>query len=74
MKFICNMSTVQTYLGKWGENRISATSLLKFWEKVRERKEKWCDGCEKEKKKFRQWYCPKKKIGIMAIELLKLED
>ena len=40
MKFICNMGAVQTYLGKWGEKRISATPLPKFWEKVGERREK----------------------------------
>ena len=32
MKFICEMSTVQTYLGKWGKKRISTTPLPKFWE------------------------------------------
>ena len=32
MKFICDMSTVQTYLGKWGKKRISTTPLPKFWE------------------------------------------
>ena len=51
MKFICDMGTVQTYLAKWGEKRISATPLPKFWEKVGERKEKWCDGCGRERKK-----------------------
>ena len=73
MKFICNMGTIQTYLGKWGEKRILATPSPKFWEKVGERREKWCDGCGREKKKFRQWCCQKKK-RIVAIELPKLED
>ena len=39
MKFICDMSTIQTYLEKWGGKRISATSLPKFWENVGERRE-----------------------------------
>lgn len=57
-------STVQTYLGKGGEKRISATPLPKFWEKVGEKRDKWCHGSGREKKEFRQWYlqnmCPKK--------------
>ena len=56
MKFICDIGTVQTYLEKWGQ--ISAKPLPKFWEKVGERREKWCDGCGRERKEFRQWYCP----------------
>ena len=28
--FICNMGTVQTYLGKWGKKQISAMILPKF--------------------------------------------
>ena len=28
--FICNMDTVQTYLGKWGKKQISATPLPQF--------------------------------------------
>ena len=64
MKFICNIGIVQIYLGKWGEKRILTKSLSKFWEKVGERREKWCDECRKEKKEFRQWYCPKKNIYI----------
>ena len=51
IEFICDMCTVQSYLGKWGEKRISAMVLPKFWEKVWERREKWCDGW-KEKKEF----------------------
>ena len=43
MMFICDMGTVQTYLGKWEEMRISVMPLSKFWEKVRERREAWCD-------------------------------
>ena len=76
MKFICNMSTVQTYLSKWGEKRISATLLPKFWEKVGERREKWCDRCGREKKDFGNDIAQKKKKKnwILAIELLKLED
>ena len=46
------MNTVQTYLVKWGEKRISATPMPKFWEKVGERREKWCDGCGREKMNF----------------------
>ena len=52
MKFICDMDTVQTYLAEWGEKQISIASLPKFWEKVRERREKWCDGCGREKNEF----------------------
>ena len=74
MKFICDMNIVQTYLAKWGEKRISVIPLTKFWEKVGERREKWCDGCGREKKEFRQWYCQKKKNWIVTIELPKLED
>ena len=49
--FICDMDTVQTYLEKWGEMRISVMSLPKFLEKVRrERRETWC-AREKIKKK-----------------------
>ena len=52
------MSTVQTYLGKWEEKQISTTPFPKFWEKIRERREKWCDGCEREKKNFGyETYC-----------------
>ena len=51
MMFICDMDTVQTYLEKWGEMRISVMSLPKFLEKVRrERRETWC-AREKKKKK-----------------------
>ena len=57
MKFICDIGTVQTYLEKWGQ--ILAKPLPKFREKVGERREKWCDGCGRERKEFRQWYCPK---------------
>ena len=60
MKFICDMGTVQIYLGKWGEKRISATPSPKFWEKVGEMRENWC---EREKKKFQQWCCQKKKMN-----------
>ena len=49
MKSTCDIGTVQTYLEKWGEKRISAMVLLKFWEKVGERREKWCDGYGKGK-------------------------
>ena len=60
MKVIYDMGTVQTYLVKWGEKQISAMVLPKFWEKVRERREKWCDDrCGREKKEFWQWYCQK---------------
>ena len=45
--FICDIGTVQTYLGKWEEMRISVMPLSKLWEKVRERRETWCDGEEK---------------------------
>ena len=54
MKFICDMGTVQIYLEKWEEKRISATPLSKFWEKVGERREKWYDGCKREIKQFWQ--------------------
>ena len=57
MKFICDIGTVQTYLEKLGQ--ISAKPSPKFWEKVGERREKWCNGCGRERKEFRQWYCPK---------------
>ena len=63
MKFICDMGTVQIYLEKWGEKRMSATPLSKFWEKVGERREKWYDGCGREIKQFWQWYCQKLKIN-----------
>ena len=58
--FIYDMGTVQTYLEKWEEMRISIMSLPKFWEKVRERRETWCDWEEKKQ--------------IMAIPLPKLEE
>ena len=45
-------------MAKWGEKRISAIPLTKFWEKVGERREKWCG---REKKEFQQWYWQKKK-------------
>ena len=48
MKFICDISTVQTY---WGDKQISAMVLPKFWEKVWERIEKWCDR-KREKNEF----------------------
>ena len=51
MKFICDMGIVQTYLVKWEEKRILVIPLSKFWEKVGKRKEKWCDGCGRERKK-----------------------
>lgn len=47
------MDTIQSYLG--GEIQISTISLLKFWEKVGEWREKWCDRREREKKKV--WWC-----------------
>ena len=59
MKFICDIGIVQIYLGKWGEKRTLTKPLSKFWEKVGKRREKWCDECRREKKEFRQWYCPK---------------
>ena len=59
MKFICDIGIVQIYLEKWGKKRILIKPLSKFWEKVGERREKWCDECKREKKEFRQWYCPK---------------
>ena len=40
---------VQTYLEKWGEKRILTTPLPKCWKKAGERREKWCDGCGREK-------------------------
>ena len=50
-KFICDISSVQTYLVKWGEKQISIISLLKFWQKE-ERGER-NDGMEvREKKNF----------------------
>ena len=67
MKFICNMSIVQTYLAKWREKRISTTPLPKFWEKVGERIEKWCDGCGREIKEFLQWYCQKLKKKLKKL-------
>ena len=69
MKFICDMNTVQTYLAKCGEERILATPLSKFWEKVGERIEKWCDGCGREIKDFLQWYCQKLKKKLKKIDL-----
>ena len=53
MKFICDIGIVQIYLGKWGEKWILTKPLSKLWEKVGERREKWCDGCGREKKEFR---------------------
>ena len=47
--FICDMNTIQTYLEKWGEMWILVKSLPKCLEKVRERRETWCD---REKKKL----------------------
>ena len=62
-------------MGKWGEKWISTTPLPKFWEKVGERREKWCDGCKREKKDFGNDIAKKKKkFWIVAIELPKLED
>ena len=58
-KFICDMGTFQTYLENWGEKRILATPLPKFWEKVRERREKWCDGRGREKKGISTMVLPK---------------
>ena len=50
-KFICDISSVQTYLVKWGEKQISIISLLKFWQKE-ERGER-NDGMEvREKNNF----------------------
>ena len=61
MMFIYDMDTVQTYLEKWEEMQISVMPLPKFWEKVRERRETWCDR-------------KKKKFWIVAIPLSKLGD
>ena len=50
-KFICDISSVQTYLVKWGEKQISIISSLKFWQKE-ERGER-NDGMEvREKNNF----------------------
>ena len=46
---------------KWGEKQNLATPMPKFWEKVGEKREKWCDRYEREKKEFQEWYCQKKK-------------
>ena len=51
VKFICDIGIVQTYLVKWEEKRISVIPLPKFGEKVGKRREKWCDGCGRERKK-----------------------
>ena len=59
MKFICDIGIVQIYLGKWGKKQILIKPLSKFWEKVGESREKWCDKCRREKKEFRQSYCLK---------------
>ena len=48
-------------MGKWEEKWISTTPLPKFWEKVGERREKWCDGCKREKKDFGNDIAKKKK-------------
>ena len=65
MKFICDMSIFQIYLVKWGEKRILATPLSKFWEKVKEKREKWCNRCEREKKEFQR--AKKKKIELWQL-------
>ena len=80
-KFICDMGTFQTYLENWGEKRILATPLPKFWEKVRERREKWGDGRGREKKGISAMvlskYVPKKsrltyqKLGIDLTKIKK---
>ena len=50
-KFICDISSVQTYLVKWGEKQISIIPSLKFWQKE-ERGER-NDGMEvREKNNF----------------------
>ena len=51
VKFICDIGIVQTYLVKWEEKRISVIPLPKFWENVGKKREKWCDGCGRERKK-----------------------
>ena len=57
-------NTIQTYLGKWGEKRISAIPLSKFWEIVGEKRDKWCHKSGREKTEFGngicQNMCPKK--------------
>ena len=58
MKFICDMVLFKLI---WGEKRISATPLPKFWEKIGEIREIWCDRCRRENKEFQQWYCQKLK-------------
>ena len=68
MKFICDIGTVQTYLEKWGQ--ISAKPLPKFWEKVGERREKWCDGCGERERNFGNDIAQ----NFFFFELPKLED
>ena len=48
-------------MAKWGEKQNLVTPMPKFWEKIGERREKWCDRYEIEKKEFQEWYCHKKK-------------
>ena len=55
MKFICDIGIVQIYLGKWGEANFDKI-IVKILRKSR--REKWCDERRREKKEFRQWYCP----------------
>ena len=59
---------------KWGEKQNLATPMPKFWEKVGERREKWCDRCGREKKEFRQWYCKKKKKRNWIAEIGRLKE
>ena len=77
IKFICDIYTVQTYLGKWQEKRISAIVLPKFWEKVGERREDRGERNDvtdvgERKRNFSNDIAEKK--NFMAIELLKLKD
>ena len=59
MEFICDIGTVQSYIGKWGEMWISAMVLPQLWQKVKEMREKWCDGREREKKVIMAMWLPK---------------
>lgn len=51
IEFIYDIGTVQNYLGKCGQMWILVILLSKLWEKVREKREKWCDKTKRVKKK-----------------------
>ena len=47
--FVCDMGTIQSYLGIWRKRMNFGNGVVEILTKVWERKDKWCDGRRKKK-------------------------